>query len=129
VPGGRVAASVWDHAGGSGPLSAFWRAVHDVDPAARDESGLAGAREGHLAELFAAAGLTDIEQTTLTVSVRFATFAEWWEPFTLGVGPAGAYVTALDRARQEALRARCEQVLPAAPFEVAASAWCVLARA
>jgi SAM-dependent methyltransferase len=129
VPGGRVATSVWDHAGGSGPLSAFWRAVHDVDPAARDESGLAGAREGHLAELFAAAGLTDIEQTTLTVSVRFATFAEWWEPFTLGVGPAGAYVTALDRARQEALRARCEQVLPAAPFEVAASAWCVLARA
>src|SRR3954471_9830020 len=48
-PGGVVAASVWDHAGGGGPLSVFWRAVLELDPAARDESGLAGAREGHLA--------------------------------------------------------------------------------
>ena len=34
-----------------------------------------------------------IEQTTLSVKVRFATFADWWDPFTLGVGPAGSYVT------------------------------------
>lgn len=47
-PGGLVAACVWDHAGGSGPLASFWRAVHDVDPGAGDEAGLAGAREGHL---------------------------------------------------------------------------------
>src|SRR5207248_10320830 len=61
--GGVVTASVWDHAGGGGPLTAFWRAVLDLDPHARDESALAGAREGHRAELFAAAGLRDIEST------------------------------------------------------------------
>ena len=56
-PGGVVAACVWDHAGGRGPLSGFWRAVLELDPRADDESGLAGVREGHLAQLFAEAGL------------------------------------------------------------------------
>ena len=51
-PGGTVAACVWDHAGGRGPLAAFWSAVRQLDPAADDESGLAGVREGHLASLF-----------------------------------------------------------------------------
>ena len=127
-PGGLVAACVWDHAGGGGPLATFWQAVQAIDPQARDESGLAGAREGHLAELCETAGLTHIEPRSLTVNVRFATFADWWQPFTLGVGPAGAYVTSLDEARRELLRARCELLLPPAPFEVAASAWCVRAR-
>jgi ubiquinone/menaquinone biosynthesis C-methylase UbiE len=56
-PGGTVAACVWDHASGRGPLAVFWRAVLELDPAARDESGLAGVREGQLASLFAEAGL------------------------------------------------------------------------
>ncbi|HEU4949034.1 MAG TPA: class I SAM-dependent methyltransferase [Kribbella sp.] len=128
-PDGTVAACVWDHAGGSGPLATFWRAARDIDPQVHDESGLAGAREGHLAELCEAAGLEQVEPTTLTVKVRFATFTDWWEPFTLGVGPAGAYVAALDQEQRGALRDRCAQLLPEAPFEVAASAWSVRARA
>jgi SAM-dependent methyltransferase len=128
-PGGVVAASVWDHAGGGGPLSVFWRAVLELDPAARDESGLAGAREGHLAELFAAAGLRDITPATLTVRVRYEGFDEWWEPFTLGVGPAGDHVKALDEPGRERLRARCAALLPpSGPFEIVASAWTVVAR-
>jgi hypothetical protein len=127
-PGGRVAACVWDHAGGGGPLAAFWRAVRDMDPQARDEAGLAGAREGHLAELCEAAGLDHVEPSSLTVSVAFTTFADWWEPYTLGVGPGGAYVTQLDQARREVLQNRCAQLLPPAPFQVTASAWCVRAR-
>src|SRR3954452_24335627 len=47
-PGGVVAACVWDHAGGRTPIAAFWRGARELDPAARDESALAGAREGHL---------------------------------------------------------------------------------
>ena len=128
-PGGLVAACVWDHAGDTGPLATFWQAVRDIDPGAHDESDLAGAREGHLAELCAAAGLEQIEPSRLTVRVRFATFDDWWEPYTLGVGPAGAYVTQLDEPRRDALRTRCVQQLPEAPFEVSASAWCVRARA
>lgn len=128
-PGGRVAACVWDHAAGGGPLALFWRAVRDIDPQAHDESGLAGAREGHLGELCAAAGLQQIESTTLAVTVHFATFADWWEPFTLGVGPAGAYLAHRDEARRTQVRDRCAELLPPAPFEVTASAWCTVARA
>jgi SAM-dependent methyltransferase len=127
--GGVVAACVWDHAGGRGPLTVFWRAVLDLDPHARDESQLAGAREGHLAELFAAAGLRDIESTMLTVQTRFRSFEEWWEPFTLGVGPAGDYVQGLDTQRRLELRDRCASLLPRqGPVGIAASAWATIGR-
>ena len=64
-----------------------------ADPAADDESD--GVREGHLAELFAQAGLGGAQVSTLTVQVRQASFEQWWEPFTLSVGPAGAYLASL----------------------------------
>jgi hypothetical protein len=128
-PGGLVAACVWDHAGGGGPLAMFWRAAHDIDPAVRDEAELAGAREGHLAQLCETAGLASVEPSVLTVDVQFASLADWWDPFTLGVGPAGAHVATLDEAGRAALRARCAELLPSGPFTVAASAWCVRARA
>lgn len=127
-PGGTVAACVWDHAGGSGPLAVFWQAVREVDAAASDESGLAGVREGHLAELCRAAGLQVIESDRLTVSTGFANVIEWWEPFTLGVGPAGAYVAGLDDAGRDRLLERCAALLPDGPFTIDASAWAVRAR-
>jgi hypothetical protein len=73
--------------------------------------------------LFAAAGLRDTESTALTVQASFATFDEWWEPFTLGVGPAGAYVAGLDATGQAELRERCRERLPSAPFVLEARAW------
>jgi SAM-dependent methyltransferase len=124
-PGGVVAACVWDHAGGRGPLSAFWRAVRELDPGADDESNLAGVREGHLAELFAQAGLDADQVTTLTVRARQAGFESWWETYTLGVGPAGAYLTSLPADRQGELRELCRRQLPEGPFEVSATAWAV----
>jgi SAM-dependent methyltransferase len=120
---GVVAACVWDHAGGQGPLGTFWSAARELDPGVHDESQLAGAREGHLAELFGAAGLRDIQQTAVSSTLEHPSFEEWWEPFTRGVGPAGAYVARLDPDRQAALRDRCRAVLPGAPFVVTARAW------
>jgi SAM-dependent methyltransferase len=121
--GGVVAACVWDHAGGGGPLSTFWGAAHELDPDTDDESRLAGARGGHLTELFGAAGLREIEEEAISVDVRHPTFEEWWEPFTLGVGPAGAFVARLDATERERLRDVCRERLPAAPFTVSARAW------
>ena len=122
LPGGVVAACVWDHAGGTGPLATYWRAVKDLDPDAPDESGLAGSRQGHLTELFGAAGLDDVEETLLTVRLGFDSFDAWWEPFTLGVGPAGSYIATLDDEGRERLRTHFEELMPAPPFEVAATA-------
>jgi SAM-dependent methyltransferase len=127
-PGGMVAACVWDHAGGRGPLSAFWRAARELDPGADDESNLAGVREGHLAELFAQAGLGSAEVTTLTVQARQDGFDSWWETFTLGVGPAGAYLTSLSADRRDELREHCRKQLPEGPFEVSATAWAATVR-
>ena len=121
--GGVVAACVWDHAGGQGPLSLYWRAAHDLDPDIEDESRLPGAREGHLAELFEAAGLRGIEETTLSADLEHPSFEEWWEPFTLGVGPAGSYLAGLDADRQVELREHCRTLLPTAPFVLTARAW------
>jgi len=122
-PGGTVAACVWDHAGGGGPLSAFWDVVHGLDPLDRGEAKLAGAREGHLVELLGEAGLRSVEGGSLTVRVDFPSFGEWWEPFTLGVGPAGTYVRQLDDQGREALREACEERLGPGPFEISATAW------
>jgi SAM-dependent methyltransferase len=127
-PGGVVAACVWDHAGGHGPLSAFWRAAHNLDAAAPDESSLAGARGGHLTELMTAAGLRDISETTLAVEVEHPTFEEWWEPFTRGVGPAGAYVGTLSSDQRGQLREICRAELGDGPFIVRAAAWAARAR-
>jgi SAM-dependent methyltransferase len=127
-PGGIVSACVWDHAGDRGPLTPFWRAVRELDPAADDESDLAGVREGHLAELFARAGLGRADVTTLTVRVRQAGFEAWWEPFTFGVGPAGTYLASLPAGRREELRERCRRQLPAGPFEIAATVWAATSR-
>jgi SAM-dependent methyltransferase len=125
-PGGMVAACVWDHAGARGPLAAFWQAVRELDPGARDESGLAGVREGHLARLFSQAGLSVTRDTTLTVGVSHSTFEEWWQPFTFGVGPAGAYVASLDEDHRAALRERCRAML-SLPIHISATAWAVTA--
>ena len=124
-PGGVVAACVWDHGGGKGPLGVFWDAVRHFDPDVDGEAGLAGAREGHLVQLFHEAGLHETEERTLSIEVEHRSFEDWWEPYTLGVGPAGAYVAGLDPTRQALLRERCRSVLPAAPFVVTALAWAV----
>jgi SAM-dependent methyltransferase len=120
--GGVVATSVWDHAGDRTPLGAFWRAARELDPEARGESDLAGAREGHLGELLRAAGLTAVEESTVEAAVDFTSFEDWWEPFTLGVGPAGAYAAALDEPTRERLRERCRELL-VPPFTIQAVAW------
>lgn len=120
---GAIAACVWDHAGGHGPLSLFWAAARELDPEVQDESRLAGTRSGHLEELFHAAGLSEIEETGLSVDVEHPSFEEWWEPFTFGVGPPGTYVLQLDSRRTDRLRDLCREMLPAAPFDVSARAW------
>ncbi len=121
--GGVIAACVWDYGSDTGALSPFWKVARVLDPGVDDESGLAGVREGHLAELFDAAGLRGIRSTALTVQVEFSGFDEWWEPFTLGVGPAGAYVGGLDDASRERLRLACRDSLPSGAFPISATAW------
>jgi len=126
-PGGIVAATVWQPHTGTGPLSPFWAGVRSIDPQAPDQSALPTTGPGELAELFATAGLPASESSSLAVSVSFGSFEEWWEPFTLGVGPAGDYLSAQSPDRRAAIRDACAAHLGPAPFMVTGSASCVVA--
>ena len=121
-PGGVVAACVWDHAGGRGPLGLFWDAARELDPEVEDRRSLPVLARVPFPRLFHGAGLREIEETALTVGVEHPSFDDWWEPFTLGVGPAGSHTAALDARRQAQLRERCREALPAAPFVLRAQA-------
>ena len=128
-PGGLVGATVWDHSGDdTGPLSLFWRAVQSLQPGHPGEKLGAGAQDGGLPRLFEEAGLGDVQDTVLTVRAAIASFEDWWEPMTFGIGPAGQHVARLGDDERERLRARCEELLPDAPFEMASRAWCCVAR-
>ena len=119
---GVVAACVWDHGGGEGPLSPYWEAVNEIDPGAEDESQLAGARKGHLTELFRQAGLDDVHESSISVTVEHSSFDAWWEPFTFGVGPAGAHLASLDAETRNKIRDRCAELLGPEPV-ITAKAW------
>ena len=121
--GGVVVASVWDHGGGRGPLGVFWSVARELDSTVADESHFAGAREGHLVELFKAADLRSVDSTMLSADLEMPSFHAWWEPFTLGVRPAGAYVSSLDPLRRDALRDRCHARHRSEPFTIEARAW------
>ncbi len=120
---GVVAACVWDHAGSHGPLRLFWQAARELDPDVHDESELPGAREGHLAELFEAAGLHAVKEATLSTTLEHATFEEWWQPYMDGVGPAGSYLASLSPDRRSELRERCRALIPDEPLVLVSWAW------
>jgi SAM-dependent methyltransferase len=121
--GGVVAASVWDLVGGRSPLSPFWIAARQVDPGARTELAVRGGRQGDLPAMFAEAGLLDVAEVDHPAHVEHATFEDWWEPFTLGVGPAGAWLVAQSPERQEEVRAACHAHLGDGPFSIPSHAW------
>jgi SAM-dependent methyltransferase len=105
-PGGWVSACVWDFAEGMEMLRAFWDAALQIDPDAPDEARtLRFGRSGEIAALFEAAGMVDVVESTLRVSSQYAGFDELWDGFLAGVGPAGAYCSALDDDARERLRA------------------------
>jgi SAM-dependent methyltransferase len=128
-PGGLVAAAVWDYRGEMTLLREFWAAAARLDPerAAEHDEGrrmrFAGA--GELAELFRTAGLDVVADGELVVSAVYANFDDLWESLTRGVGPAGAYVAALDADEQARLREELQRGLgsPAESFELSARAW------
>ncbi len=121
--GGVVAANVWDFAGGRSPLSVFWSAAHELDPEVRDETVTPGAHEGDLSGYFAAAGLRDVSEVGLDITMHHSDFDEWWMPYTGGVGPVGSYFATLSEEHQIALREKCRTLLPQGPFTLASRAW------
>jgi SAM-dependent methyltransferase len=106
VPGGRVAACVWDFEGGMQMLHAFWDAARSLDEDAPDElRAMRFGRAGELSELLLGAGLTDVTETELSVESAYEDFDELWSSLLLGIGPAGAHLVGQTAEKREELRA------------------------
>lgn len=129
-PGARISAAVWDYGDGMRMLRLFWDAAVAVAPAVAekmDERHMPLCRRGELASLWRSAGLTAVEERPLTITTQFASFADYWDPFLLGQGPAGAFVAKLGADQQRALRVELERrISVAAPgLALSARAWAV----
>lgn len=108
LPGGVVAAAVWDYGDGMQMLRTFWDAAVALDPgaAARDERHMPLCTRGALAELWHTHGLRDVDEQPLTIDLPFASFDDYWQPFLGGQGPAGVYVSMLSESARRALESR-----------------------
>jgi SAM-dependent methyltransferase len=131
VPGGTVAAYVWDYAGRMDFLRHFWDAAVAADPAAvaLDEGVRFPLCDGRaLAKAFGDAGLVGVRTTTLDVATEFAGFEAYWAPFLGAQGPAPAYLMSLAEEARSRLRGHLERRLPREPdgsIRLVARAWSV----
>lgn len=130
-PGGRLSAAVWDYGDGVRMLRAFWDGAASLDPTAERlaEKYMPLCRKGELSDLWRRGGLENIREQPLNITMRFKSFADYWDPFLLGQGPAGAYVGSLERDKLQALRNEMKRRLSVSgddmPLVLPARAWSV----
>lgn len=120
-PGGALAACVWDQQNDRAPYAPFARAVREVT--GRPEGPLrTGTAEGDLGRLLRGAGCREVEERTYEVEVRYASFDEWWDVHTLGVGSVARRLDGLDADGVAAVRDRARTLVGDAPV-IRAAAW------
>jgi ubiquinone/menaquinone biosynthesis C-methylase UbiE len=131
-PGGVVGAAVWDYGGEMTLLRTFWDAARTVDPVGgqRDERNMRFATREELRDLWINSGLDDVEVSGAVVSAAYESFEDLWQPIEAGVGPAGAYTSALAPSVREELKRELSGRLGAGdkPFELTARAWVATGR-
>lgn len=131
LPGGTVAAYVWDYAGRMELMRHFWDAAVALDPQAADlDEGVRFplCRPAALEKLFVGAGLEEVAVAGIDIPTPFASFDDYWQPFLGGQGPAPAYAMSLTEAARVRLRDRIREGLPKSaqgPFALVARAWAV----
>jgi SAM-dependent methyltransferase len=128
-PGGALSAAVWDYGAGMRMLRMFWDAAVSTDAGAAklDEKHMPLCRPGELSDLWRQGGLEKVREQPIDISMRFESFADYWDPFLLGQGPAGSYVSRLDQDKLQALRSEVSRRLSlsseSAPFVLSGRVW------
>jgi SAM-dependent methyltransferase len=125
-PGGFVAACMWDVAGGGMTMLRIMReAIASVVPSRPGVARLRGTVEGDLGDIFRGAGLSDVEEGTISASADYESFDDWWEPFTFGIGPDAGNLAELSDEQRAAVRDTTRELLgnPSGPFTLDARAW------
>lgn len=133
IPGGTIAAYVWDYSGKMELMRHFWDAAVELNPeAAKLDEGVRFpvCRPEALTELFASARLCGTQVTAIDITTSFAGFEDYWQPFLGGQGPAPAYAMALDDTARARLAERLRERLPlqaAGSISLTARVWAVRA--
>jgi SAM-dependent methyltransferase len=102
------AAACWHVEGGFTMMRIFWDTAVALDSSASSRRASYYSapltRHGELASLFRELGIREVEETDLTIWMRFQNFDDYWRPFTLGQGTQGAYVATLSEQKKERLK-------------------------
>jgi hypothetical protein len=130
-PGGRVAAYVWDYAGGMQMMRHFWDAAIAVSP---DDARLDQAerfplcRPEPLQSLFEQVGLTTVAVRAIEIPTVFDSFDDYWTPFLGRTGAAPSYLASVTDDVRERIRRQLESRLApggGGPIALIARAWAV----
>ena len=114
-PGGRVAAYVWDYAGGMQMMRIFWDAAVEVAPpgTAPDQAErFPICAPAPLAAAWVAAGLQAVDVQPIEIATEFRSFDDFWTPFLGRQGAAPTYLASLAPAQQESIRAAAARRVP-----------------
>lgn len=131
TPGGKVAAYVWDYAGGMTMMRLFWDAALALRPADAEldeASRFPLCQPEALAALWRDLGLMGVAVRAVEVPTVFWDFGDYWTPFLGGQGAAPTYLATLDSRTQEQIRAALHARLTPAPdgtIALTARAWAV----
>jgi len=129
-PGGVIAAVLWRLGGGMRMMDAFWEAAGaDSENTGRFGERATAYTKEEVAALWNEAGLRDVTSADLVLPIEFASFDDYWLPFLLGQGPAGAYAISLSPDEQAAVRERLRTIVlgsrPDGPIALPAHAFAV----
>lgn len=128
-PGGTVTAAVWDSFSGLPHNRMLWDAAAVLDPTAAARRNLLRplTGPGELEDLWRKLGFQDVEQTSLLIRIEFATFEDFWAPFTTGEGPTGQFVASLSEEMRSTLAGHLRRAYlanrPNGPRSFASVAW------
>lgn len=130
-PGGRVAAYVWDYAGGMEMMRHFWDAAIAVSP---NDARLDQAERFPLCQpqplqaLFERVGLRSVAVRAIDIPTVFRDFDDYWQPFLGKTGAAPTYLASVGDHVRHAIRRRLQSRLASTAtgsIELTARAWAV----
>jgi SAM-dependent methyltransferase len=107
-PGGVVAAAVWNSYGGMPHQRMFWDIAAMLDPNAAQQRNVnffrPMTRRGDLGGAMRSVGLAEVVESSITIWMDFAEFADFWGPIAGGEGTLGKYVLSLSANEADRLR-------------------------
>lgn len=109
-PGGLVSAYAWDMPGGGFPYALLLTTIRAMGKAVPMPPSPDASRLDSLRGLWSAAGVVDVETTTIAVERTYRDFADYWTT-VLGAPSAGSSIAGMKAEDQAELQARLREQL------------------